>query len=104
VPNNDDQTLTSGQVLKALPINRSRLRRWERMAVIHPTMERRGRRFWRYFPQDQVDRLRRLLWLLEQGLCLVSAVRKLPEAEVLEAKRGTPFVLTGREPSWGDPE
>lgn len=82
--------LTTGQLMKKVGLTRSRIRRWVASGYLQPVYEWHGDQEWAAFPPDEVDRARRLLWLVDDcGVLPSRAVERLPDVERMEAKRSS---------------
>lgn len=69
---------SSGWVQNEFWISRNRLRYWEAKGIIRPELVRHGCHVWRAYDPDTIQKIRRLLTLLDEGLTLQGALRKLP--------------------------
>ena len=70
--------LTSGQVSLKYAVTRSQLRYWESVDIIRPKRFQRGRQQWRGFDPQEEATVRRLAYLLGEGMSLLGAGAKLP--------------------------
>ena len=76
------EAVTAGQVRKITGATRSRLRYWETNGIVHPTLVAHASRTWRLYPAEQVDRIRTLKRLLDDGYTLRGAVNKMDKSAV----------------------
>lgn len=83
-----DQRMHSGLVQELLQISRNRLRYWETKGIITPTFRQHGMRRWREYDAGTVEKIRRIMDLLAEGLTLDGAVKKLPLLAALETEMG----------------
>jgi hypothetical protein len=68
--------------IEALGMTRSQRRHWESKGILRPV--RKGR--WRLYSPVDVEKVRKMLWLLKRGMTLDGAARmegKLPEETVV---------------------
>lgn len=81
--------LTTGTLMKRTGLTRSRIRRWVCAGYLQPEYVWHGDQEWAVFPQDQVDRARRLKWLVDGcGVIPSKAIGRLGEVAALEARKG----------------
>ena len=57
--------------LEALGMTRSQRRHWEKRGFLQPVQKGR----WRLYSKDDVEKARRMLWLLGRGMTLEGAAR-----------------------------
>lgn len=81
--------LTTGALCRKLRITRSRIRRWVERGYIVPTYEWHRYQEWMHFPPEQVERARRLKWLVdEHGMIPSRAVQRLEDVAKMEERQG----------------
>ena len=92
--------LTAGQVRERTGVTRARLKYWETMGIVAPSREEHHTRTWRIYSTADADKIRRLLWLLKNGMTLSGAISKLPLVEQREnsgKRAGEPTAATGEQ-------
>lgn len=95
----EDDGLSTSDVCKKLGLTRSKLRHWEQIGCVQPSRIRCGSRQWRRYGAEQVDLLRRITFLIKEGMTIRGAMGKAGKLAQMEAKRGSPFTVTVPEPA-----
>ena len=93
----DQFGMTPEQVRKATGITRPQLRYWECLGIITPVMENHITRVWRRYTTANAVKIRRILYMLSEGMTLRGAVAKLPALEARE-NRIAGFASAGAPP------
>lgn len=79
--------LTSGQVCMKYGVTRAQLRHWERIRAIRPVLWKKKKRTWRGYSPAMELRIRRLAYLLKEGMTLKGALAKIDRLAALEERR-----------------
>ncbi len=87
--------ITTGALCKKLHLTRSRVRRWVEKGYIRPTYTWHRWQEWMHWPPDQVERARRMKWLVDDcGVLPSRAVERLQEVEAMEARQKSAMSTT----------
>ena len=72
---------TSSQVTRELAISLRQLYYWELKGIVKPKVVTMGAREFKRYSEQDLQRLRRIKQLLDEGYTLAAAVRKVLESE-----------------------
>jgi DNA-binding transcriptional MerR regulator len=78
--------LTIGEVRRRTGVTRSQLRYWEAGGILSPEREEHHTRSWRIYCEADAEKVRRLLYLIGEGMTLKGAVSKLSAVEERESR------------------
>jgi DNA-binding transcriptional MerR regulator len=82
----ENGAMSAGEARAGTGATRAQLRYWEARGIVSPVIRQHNRRAWRLYPQEQVERIRRMMRLLGMGMTLQGAVRSLPALEAREKR------------------
>jgi len=69
--------MTAGEVRRVTGVSRPRLRHWERIGIITPTIEQHLSRQWHVYTLAEVDRIKAIMALINEGWTLRGAAAKV---------------------------